>query len=144
MHHITCTHSRTVFEFAVKLDEEYRGCSVNIGQYVYGDLNSRIGPQAPGEEEISGSFTFGRRVVCEVEVPNRDLLMELCQSNSLTIANALVPDTATSKATYAEPGHLFNDAISEQGFNMLEILLCDTASFVNLRTKGRSISETGR
>ena len=122
------------FRFFTDLDVEYRHCSANMGKYIYGDLNSRIGHQQPGEEEVVGTFTFGRTAAHPVEVPNRDLLMELCQGNSLMIANTFVPGEAADKATYAAPGYTYADPITEHGFNMLDLLVCDAASFDKIRS----------
>ena len=62
------------FQFFTELDEEFRGCSVNVGKFIFGDLKSRVGHQLPGED-----------------------LMELCEGNGLLIANSFIPGAAEEK-----------------------------------------------
>ena len=104
-----------------------------MGKYIYGGLNSRVGHQQPGEEDVVGNFTFGRIAAQAVEVPNRDLMMEFCKGNSLMVANTFVPGEAVDKATYAALGYTYADPITEQGFDMLDLLVCDAASFDKVR-----------
>ena len=113
------------FGFFSQLDGAYRSLSGNLGNVIFGDLNARLGNQLPGEDHIIGAHTFGRRAVHEVEVPNRDLLMELCESNSLLVANTFMPGTPDEKVTYAEPGSAPLGTITGNGYNMLDLLLCD-------------------
>lgn len=117
------------FNFYVGLDECYRKLSANVGKMVVGDLNARLGNQLPGENLIIGPFTFGRRAVHLVEVPNRDLLLEFCESNSTLVANTCLPGTPEEKATYIEPGHTYLGAVSEQSHNMLDLFLWDSVTF---------------
>jgi hypothetical protein len=113
------------FGFFSQLDGAYRSLSGNFGNVIFGDLNARLGNQLPGEDHIIGAHTFGRRAVHEVEVPNRDLLMELCESNSLLVANTFMPGAPDEKVTYAEPGSAPLGTITGNGYNMLDLLLCD-------------------
>ena len=124
------------FGFFSGLDSEYRRCSANMGKLILGDLNARVGDQQPGEEDIVGSFTFGKRAAHVVEVPNRDLLMELCQANSLLIANTFLPGEAHEKATFVEPGSTHLGPISEQGYNMLDLFLCELTMLQNFFALG--------
>jgi hypothetical protein len=114
--------------FFTELDYHFRRCSANIGKLVFGDLNSRVGGQLPGEDHIVGPHTFGRRAVHKVEVPNRDLLLEACEGNSLLIANTFFQGFPEDKATYMEPGSTFLGTVTETAYNMLDLLLCDSVS----------------
>jgi len=120
------------FQFFADLDKEYRTCSVNVGKIVFGDLNSRIGPQRVGEEDVIGEFTFGRAAVHAVEVPNRDLMLEVCSSNALVVANTFIPGTPADKVTFMEAGSLFLGDVTDSGYNMLDLLLCDNATLRNI------------
>ena len=57
--------------FFSDLDAEYRKCSTNVGKFIIGDLNSRIGHRMPGENHIIGSYSFGRQVARSVDASNR-------------------------------------------------------------------------
>ena len=50
------------------------------------------------------------------------------------ITNTFVPGEAADKATYAAPGYTYADPITEHGFNMLDLLVCDAASFDKIRS----------
>ena len=78
-----------------------------------------------GEEDVIGEHTFGHEAAHAVEVPNRDLLLEFCIGNSLLVANTFMPGCKEDKATYMEPGVNAMDAAAENGFNMLDLLVCD-------------------
>lgn len=78
-----------------------------------------------GENHIIGSYSFGRQVARSVDVSNRDLLVEFCEGQSLLAANTFTPGGADEKVTFMEPGSTFLGPITEQGYNMLDLLLCD-------------------
>jgi exonuclease III len=128
------------FRFFAELGDSFRRCSANVGKFIFGDLNSRIGKQLPGEEHIVGQNSFGRMAVHQVEVPNRDLLFEFCESAGLLIANTFLPGGPEEKVTYMEPGSTYLGEVTEAGYNMLDLLLCDSAmlskcsSLVSIRT----------
>jgi len=87
----------------------------------------------PGEEDIIGSYTFGRIASHKVEVPNRDLLVEFCKGSSLKVANTFVPGPPDSKATFIEPGFSFLGEVTQPGYNMLDLLLCDPATLCRIQ-----------
>ena len=58
-----------------------------------------------------------------MEVPNRDLLMERCMTHSRAVANMFCPTPPEAKATFHEPGTPPMSPISENGFNMLDLVL---------------------
>ena len=64
--------------------------SVKGEVFLFGDWNARVGERRPGEEQILGNHNFGREAQHRVEVPNRDLLTELCIERNYVIANSLL------------------------------------------------------
>jgi hypothetical protein len=114
------------------MDSDFRKCSANIGKIVFWDLNSRIGSRLPGEEGVIGEHTFGRAARHKVEVPNRDLLMEFCQSSSLLIANTHFQTPDDEKVTFLEAGSSYLGPITDTGYNMLDLLLCDKVTLHRL------------
>ena len=52
--------------------------------------------------------------------------MEICEGNGLRIANSFIPGAAEEKATFMEPGSTFLWPTTEQGYNTLDLLLCDS------------------
>ena len=112
-------------QFFFGLDAEYRKCSANMGKFIIGDISSRICHQQPGEDHIIGSHSFGRQGMRPVDVPFRDLLMELCEGQFLLLANTFMPGDVDAKVTFMEPGSTFLGPITEQGYNMLNLLLFD-------------------
>jgi hypothetical protein len=113
------------FGFFSELDHNYRRLSANVAKLVIGDLNSRVGASFPGEEHIIGPHSFGRRAVHQVEVPNRDLLLEFREGNTVLVANSFLPGPPEHKATLIEPGSTYLGTVSETGYNMLDLFLCD-------------------
>ena len=113
------------FDFYAQLDVEYRNYSANVGKFIFGDLNARLGRQQPGEEDIIGDSTFGKPALAQVEVPNRSLLVEFCIGNSLLVANTFTNAPMERRATFAEPGQDRTSDINEEGFTMLDLVLCD-------------------
>ena len=71
---------------------------MNLYTY-FGDFNARIGQRRPGEEEVLGEHCFGREAMYQVEIPNRDLLLEFCSNRKLIVGNTLLISTRTWKAS---------------------------------------------
>ena len=85
---------------------------------------------------------FGRPAVHQVEVPSRDLILEVCECISLLIANTFMPGSAEEKVTLAEPGSPLMGANSEIGYKMSELLLCDKSTLCKCVSVGSIISVT--
>ena len=102
-------------------------------QYIIGDMNARLGRRRPGEEDHVGDYTFGREAQQSVEVPNRDLLMELCVSRRYAIANTFVPNEPSQQVTYYEVGSTPASPITETTFAMLDIVLVPVDSMWKVR-----------
>jgi hypothetical protein len=113
------------FQFYVDLDIQFRNLSANVAKMIVGDLNARLGAQLPGEDHIIGPYTFGRREAHQVETPNRDLLLEFCDSSGLMVANTFLQGFPDEKAICMAPGAPCMGPVCEEKFNMLDIFLCD-------------------
>ena len=111
------------FRFYVDLDTHFRKLSANVAKMVVGDMNARLGDRLPGEDLIIGPHTFGNQAARRVEVPNRDLLMEFCESNTLSIANTFMDTPPEQKVTYMEPGATY------MGLFAMNCIICWTSSF---------------
>ena len=74
-------------QFYSELDSAYAHTSANGLRLVFGDFNSRFHRQQPGEEDIIGGHVF-RTDRPIVPNSNRELLLELCASHSLAVANS--------------------------------------------------------
>ena len=78
-------------------------------------------------------YTFGRRAVHAVDVPNRDLLVEFCESTSMVVANTFADVAIEEKMTYMEPGTRPMQEVSATRFNLLDLVVCDNAMLANIR-----------
>ena len=116
-------------EFYVRLDEEYRACSSICGKLIAGDLNARLGHAELGEEDVIGQHTFGRRAVHQVELPNRELLLEFCVNAGVCVANTFFDAAPRNTVTFMEPDTCTIDAITPQKYNVLDFVLADTICF---------------
>ena len=97
------------------------GCQVKI---IFGDLNSRIGTQLPGEEEEVGPHSFGRAATSGTPGEfNRDLLLELCVSHKLAVANTFFDLDDDMQVTYREPGVPPLAIVTESKFVQLDLML---------------------
>ena len=96
---------------------------VNGQKYIFGDLNARIGQRRHGEDALLGDFSFGREAQHRVEVPNRDLLLEFCESFGYAVANTWFPNPPHMQVTYHELGVGPMSCIDEKTFNVLDLLL---------------------
>ena len=84
-----------------------------------------MGRQQPGEDDIIGERTFGKPALTQVEVRNRKLFVEFCIGNSMLVANTFTNTPMEQRATFAEPGQDRTSDINEEGFTMLDLVLCD-------------------
>jgi len=119
--------------FYVSLDQTFRTLSVNSHKLIVGDLNARLGRAHPGEDEIIGPWHFGQEAVGEVEVPNRDLLVEFCYATDLIVANTFKNVVEEEKVTYMEPGSAPMGPVTSKKYAMLDLILCDGKSLDDLK-----------
>ena len=97
--------------------------SLNGSKLVFGDLNALIGQHQIGEDNVLGDFCFGRIVQHQIDTPNRDLLLEWCQSSAMITTNTFCPQPQEKLVTYHEPHVGPADPVSETGFAMLDFFL---------------------
>ena len=97
--------------------------SLNGPKLVFGDLNALIGQHQIGEDDVLGDFCFGRIVQHQIDTPNRDLLLEWCQSSAMIITNTFCPQPQEKLVTYHEPHVGPADPVYETGFAMLDFFL---------------------
>ena len=67
---------------------------------------------------------FGQEAHGLVEVPNRALLVEFCESNSLVVANTFHRSDDSKKVTFMEAGAPPLGVVTPRDYNMLDLLLC--------------------
>ena len=72
-----------------------------------------------------GPYCFGREAPHKVDVPNRDLLMEFCYGNAMKVANTFVEPGCSQNVTFMEAGASPLGSITENSYNVLDLLLCD-------------------
>ena len=109
------------------MDTVFRKCAANCGKFILGDMNARIGSKLVGEDHVVGEHTFGRAAIHQVEVPNRDLLMEFCQGAGLLVVNIPIDKEDAKKVTFMEAGARLLGAIAADKFNVLDVVLCEPA-----------------
>ena len=124
-----------------QMDEVYRKCAGCDFKFICGDLNARVGYQHEGEAEIVGGFGFGREVRSSpASAPNRDLLLELCGANCLSIAHTFIDAPLHEKVTFMEVGTTPYSVVTESAFNVLDMFLCNVIAMPRVR-RLRSIRE---
>ena len=96
----------------------------NRATYGFGDFNARMGHRRPGEEDILGEYCFGREAQHAVELPNRDLVIELCTNFTYIIANTWIANPDDRLVTYHEPCAPPMSEISVEHFTILALVLC--------------------
>ena len=104
------------FSFYVDLDHVYRECTANQGRLILGDFN---GHARLGEQDTIGPYTFGLEAVHQVEVPNRDLLLEFCIGAELVIMSTFIDRPCYEKFTFVEAGARFSGDVSESTHSTL-------------------------
>ena len=111
------------WNFYDQLSNVMLNTSTNGPKLIFGDLNARLGQARPGEQHIVGPHSFGVEARHQVEMPNRDFLLELCRSHRLGIANTFCDVPVEKKVTYHEPSVPPLGPISPNSFTMLDLLL---------------------
>ena len=111
-------------EFHNSLERTLESSRRSRTTYILGDFNARMGQRRPGEEHILGDYCFGREAQHAVELPNRDLVIELCTNFEYIIANTWAPNPDHGLVTYHEPTASPMSPISVEKFNVLDFVLC--------------------
>ena len=97
----------------------------NYAKIWIGDYIARVGQAHPGEEDVVGEFGWGREAVHEVDVPNRELLLEFCVGTGMLVANTFYNESLDKKVTFRESGVLPLAPIDLTTHNILDLLLCE-------------------
>ena len=97
--------------------------SVNGLKLVFGDLNSRILKQVPGEELYFGEHVFGDASSLLKLGTNRELLLELCSSLDLAVANTFFDNSVEESVTFRSVGASPTDIVDTRNFAQLDLLL---------------------
>ena len=62
-----------------------------------------FGQVSPAEDAILGEHRLEREAQHEVEVPNRDLLIEFCTNLELVVSSTWMPNPVYTQFAYLEP-----------------------------------------
>ena len=109
--------------FYDELNKHWQRLRGQGGRCIFGDMNARLGEARPGEEDVLGEFCFGREAIFKVDLPNRDLLMEFCYSNTLVVANTHSNHPVEQRVTYRELDVKPMDDVTPEKFSMLDLLV---------------------
>ncbi|CAK0803732.1 unnamed protein product [Prorocentrum cordatum] len=74
------------------------------------------------DEDIMGEESFGREVIKQIELPNRDLFVDFCMTFDLLVANTVLDLPDTFKATFHEAGVKPSSPVTGENFNALDLL----------------------
>ena len=118
------------------LDAFARSFSVHGPVFFCGDFNARFRKQLPCEEQIVGPFVFKSSLPLK-ESSNRFLMLELCESHDLFLANTFHPHPDDERVTYYEIGSKPGDHIVENRFAQIDFMLVPR-SFANVVTHSYS------
>jgi exonuclease III len=110
-------------EFYERLSDAFLQTRVNGPKLILGDFNARIGDRRPGEDSALGEVRLCREAVHQVEVPNRDLLLEFCLAHQLAVANSFFNFPAEKMVTFCSPGVEPKSEATHNGFAILDLLL---------------------
>ena len=122
-------HSGRAYDIRQAHFKQLQDVCASVSSYglkiVLGDFNARLGLQRPGEESIIGPHGFGNEAKHEVEVPNRDMLLEFCHASSFCVANTYEEVGCDRKVTYMAPSATPMGDITPEKYSLLDLLLCD-------------------
>ena len=108
---------QSVAAFANKL-------SAHGPKLLLGDWNARLHRRLTGEEHILGPYLFSNPSLHIPQDSNRHLLIELCQSLKLVVANTLFDVTAEGQVTCYNVGHKPMEDITWRSHSQIDFLLC--------------------
>ena len=111
---------QTFFE---DLQDMFHRSSANGLKLIFGDLNSRIHRRLPGEQPYIGDFTFGDANAVLGMGSNRELLIETCAAQALTVANTHFSHPPEQQVTFRNAGVWPMDLVSPDRFGQLDLLL---------------------
>ena len=120
--------------FYTQLGHILEKTSVNGSKFVLGDFNARIGWCRAGEEHAFGPYGFGREATHQVDVSNRELLLEFCTGYQYMVGNMLVHTPPSEMATFMNPGCRPSDDSNSGKLAMLDLALVPGGSMQELVT----------
>ena len=94
----------------------YARTSVNGMKLIVGDLNARLHKSLPGEELYIGAHVYGDPAARLSLGSNRELLLELCAAEGLTVANTHFNHERVKQVTFRNNGVLLADPLSPNHF----------------------------
>ena len=109
--------------FFEELRHMVRKTSVNGMKLVMGDLNARIHRRLPGEDDFLGDFVFGSSGANLPLGSNRELLLELCASDSLCVSNTFFDHSAENQVTFRNAGIPPMQHVTPTDFATLDLCL---------------------
>ena len=104
--------------------EAYSATSSHGPKLLFGDWNARLYRRMPGEEKVIGEHVFYNSSAAIPADANRNLLLELCASNDLVIANTFSEHQPDALVTCYNVGHHPMDQISWKSHSQIDFLLC--------------------
>jgi len=120
-------HGRKPFEerqtFFTELHDAFNSTSSHGIKVIGGDLNARLHKRLAGEEAMLGEFVLGNPARVLEPGTNRELLMELCSSTSLVVANTLCEVPRERQITYYDIGATPASEFSHKNFTAIDFVL---------------------
>ena len=105
------------------MNNHVRSVSVHGPKLIYGDLNARLQFRTATEHSIIGQHVFGDSSSSLSASNNRNLLMEVCNSLNLCIANSFFQHSPESTVTYWGIGSTPLASITTRAFAQLDFCI---------------------
>ena len=96
-------------------------------KFVLGDFNARIYRRLSGEEELIGNGVFTNSEATIPDKANRHLLVEMCESQGLAVANTFFNNLHEELVTCYNVGCTEQKEISWQCHSQIDFVLCSQA-----------------
>ena len=109
--------------FFEKLGDMIRKTSLNGLKLVFGDLNARIQRRMPGEDAFVGEYVFGSTNAGLQLGSNRELMLEVCASECLCVANTFFEHACEEQVTFRSAGVNPMGPVSPGNFAQLDVCL---------------------
>jgi hypothetical protein len=109
--------------FFSELGQLYAETSAHGVKMICGDLNSRIHKKTASDQEALGDYIFGNSAANLKAGGNRQLLMELCTSQGLAVANTFFDHPCARQITYYELGAHPQSVATPANFAQLDLAL---------------------
>ena len=94
-------------------------------KFLMGDWNARLYRAMPGDGGCIGPYIFSdENAICQTEA-NRHLLVELCASMELIVANTFCEALPEQLATCRNVGHTYTSNVNLNSHSQIDFLLCN-------------------